>query len=886
MKTVRAWFNRLSGLFSNQRREQEFAAELEGHLQLHIDENIRSGMTPDAARRDAILKLGGLEPTRQAYRERGTLPFLETILHDLRFALRQLVKNPGFTLTAILMLTLGIGASVAIFAFVDAALLKPLPYPNPSTLVDVNESVPLFPRSNLSYPDYLDWKRLNQSFSSFDVYTGTGYLLNTPSGIEPIAGLRVTDGFFHTLGIAPLLGRDFYAGEDLLSAPRTVILSYATWQKRFAGRKDVIGQTVSLSGIPYTIVGVMPDTFQFAPRNNAELWTTMHASDSAGSCDARRSCHGLYGIARLKPGVSIQAALANMSAIAQQLERQYPNDNRGQGAMVQPLSKYIVGDVRPILLTLLGGAGLLLLIACVNVASLLLVRSESRKREIAVRGALGAGPARLARQFITEGVMLVSIGTALGLLVAYGGMHILLSLISKDAMIHMPYLRGLGLNLHVLSFAGVIALFAAAIFSLTPILRLSFAEMREGLTEGLRGSAGVLWRRIGANLVVLELAIAVVLLVGAGLLGKSFYHLLRVDLNFQPDHLATLEADLPETVYPKDAQMAAVRKQLLDRIAALPGVSSAGVSTDLPVSGNGDTAWIRFVGRDYDGKHNEVNQRSTSVNYFATLKTKLIRGRLFTENDDVTKPMVVIINQALAKQYFPNEDPLGKRIGDTTLSPKSIKQIVGIVDDLREASLDGQIWPAVYYPIDQDTGNSSFNLIVRTTQAEQNMLPTLVSAIHQVDPGIGTTGEATMAQHINDSPTAYIHRTAAWLVGGFAVLALLLGTIGLYGVIAYSVSQRTREIGVRMALGAQRASVYQLVLKEGARLAVWGIAAGIACSLAATLLLRSILFGVQSWDVATLATVAIVLAAASLLASYIPAHRAASINPVEALRAE
>jgi len=883
MKSLRAWLNRFTGLFSNQRREQEFAAELEGNLQLHIDENIRSGMAPAAARRDAILKLGGLEPTRQAYRERGTLPFLETILHDLRFALRQLVKYPGFTLTAILMLTLGIGASVAIFAFVDAALLKPLPYPNPSTLVDVNESVPLFPRSNLSYPDYLDWKRLNQSFSSFDAYTGNGYLLNSPSGIEPVAGMRVTDGFFHTLGVAPLIGRDFYTGEDLLSAPRTLILSYATWQKRFAGRKEVVGQTVSLSGIPYTIIGVMPDTFEFAPRNNAEFWTTMHA---AGSCDLRRSCHGLYGVARLKDGVSIQAALANMSAIAQQLERQYPNDNRGQGAMVQPLAKYIVGDVRPILLTLLGGAGLLLLIACVNVASLLLVRSESRKREIAVRGALGAGPARLARQFITEGVALVSIGTALGLLVAYGTMRILLSLISKDVMIHMPYLRGLGLNLHVLGFAAVIALFAATIFSLTPILRLSFAEMREGLTEGSRGSAGVLWRRIGANLVVLELAIAVVLLVGAGLLGKSFYHLLRVDLAFQPDHLATLEADLPETVYPKDAQMAAVRKQLLDRIAALPGVGSAGMSTDLPVSGNGDTDWIRFVGRDYNGKHNEVNERDISPGYFTTLKTKLIRGRFFTAEDDATKPLVVIINQALAKLYFPNEDPIGKRIGDTTLSPKSIKQIVGIVDDLREASLDGQIWPAVYYPIDQDTGISGFNIVVRTTQAEQNMLPTLVATIHQVDPGIGTTGEATMVQHINDSPTAYIHRTAAWLVGGFAVLALLLGTIGLYGVIAYSVSQRTREIGVRMALGAQRASVYQLILKEGARLAVWGIAAGIACSLATTLLLRSILFGVQSWDIATLATVAIVLAAAALLASYIPAHRAASINPVEALRAE
>jgi macrolide transport system ATP-binding/permease protein len=885
MKSLRAWLNRLTGLFSNQRREQEFAAELEGHLQLHIDENIRSGMTPEAARRDAILKLGGLEPTRQAYRERGTLPFLETILHDLRFALRQLVKYPGFTLTAILMLTLGIGASVAIFAFVDAALLKPLPYPNPSTLVDVTESIPLFPHANLSYPDYLDWKRLNQSFTSLDAYIGMDYLLNTPSGIEPITALRVTDGFFHTLGVAPLLGRDFYAGEDLLSAPRTVMLSYATWQKRFAGRKDVIGQAVSLSGIPYTIIGVMPDTFQFAPRNSAELWTTMHSSDTAGSCDARRSCHGLYGIARLKDGVTVQAALANMIAIAQQLERQYPDSNRGQGAIVQPLSKYIDGDVRPILLILLGGAALLLLIACVNVASLLLVRSESRKREIAVRGALGAGPARLARQFLTEGLVLVSAGTALGLLVAYGTMHILLSLISKDLLVNMPYLRGLGLNPHVLLFAATIALFATAIFSLTPILRLSFAEMRAGLTEGSRGSAGVLWRRIGANLVVLELAIAVVLLVGAGLLGKSFYHLLRVDLNFQPDHIATLQVALPDKVYAKDPQVVAVRKQILDRIAALPGVSSVSTTSLLPVSGNGNTDWIRFVGRDYNGKHNEVNQRDITANYFTTLKTRLIRGRFFTADEDGTKPLVVIINQALAKEYFPNQDPIGQRIGDTELTPKSIKEIVGLVDDVHEASLDGQILPATYYPADQGP-DTYFNLVVRTTQSEKSLLPTLVSAVHQVDPGIGTSNEATMIQRINDSPTAYIHRTAAWLVGGFAVLALLLGTVGLYGVIAYSVSQRTREIGVRMALGAQRASVYQLILKEGARLAVWGIAAGIACSLATTLFLRSILFGVQSWDIATLATVAIVLAVAALLASYIPAHRAASINPVEALRAE
>jgi macrolide transport system ATP-binding/permease protein len=884
MKIMRAWMRRIAGMMSNEQREREFASELEGHLQMHIDDNLRSGMNPEDARRDAIMKLGGLETTRQAYRERGTAPFFETILQDLRFALRQLHKNPGFTITAVLMLMLGIAASVAIFAFVDAALLKPLPYPNPNRLVDVTESSAMAPHANLSYPDYLDWKRLNQSFSSLGAYSSTGYLLNTSSGVEPVNALRVTDGFFHTLGIAPLLGRDFYSGEDLPSAPRTVILSYATWQKRFSGRKDVIGQAISLTGVPYTIVGVMPQSFQFAPRNNAELWTTYHASSSNG-CDLRRSCHSMVGVARLKDGVSVKAALANMTAIAQQLERQYPGDNRGQSASVQPLSEFIIGDIRPILLILLGGAGLLLLIACVNVSSLLLVRSESRKREIAVRGALGAGYSRLARQFITEGLLLVFGGAVLGVACAYMASQVLLRLISKDMMIRMPYLHGLGLNSHVLIFAAAIGLFASVVFSLTPILRLTFADMREGLTEGSRGSAGVLWRRIGANLVVLELAIAVVLLVGAGLLGKSFYHLLHLDLNFQPEHLAILSVALPDKTYAKQDQIIAVRKQLLGRIAVLPGVSSVSSTSMLPVTYNGDTDWIRFVGRAYNGEHNEVNERDITANYFTTLKTRLIHGRFFTENEDATKPHVAIINQAFVRQYFPNEDPIGKRIGNTILSPDSIKEIVGVVDDLHEASLDAKMMPAVYYDADQNT-DSFFSLVVRTTQDEKSLLPMLISTIHQVDPGIGATNESTMLEHINDSQTAYLHRSSAWLVGGFAGLALLLSAIGLYGVIAYSVSQRTREIGVRMALGAQRSSVYQLILNEGARLAVCGIAAGIVCSLAATLLLRSMLFGVQTWDVATLAAVAVVLAAAALLASYIPARRAASINPVEALRAE
>jgi macrolide transport system ATP-binding/permease protein len=807
---------------------------------------------------------------------------VNSLVQDLRYAFRQLRKSPGFACTAVLILALGIGASVAIFGFVDAALIKPLPYPNPNRLVDVTERVPMIPHANLSYPDYLDWKKLNHVFSSMEVYTGGGYLLRTATGTEPVPGLSVSDGFFHTLGIAPLLGRDFYPGEDLPSAPRTVILSYATWQKRFSGRKDVTGETVALSGIPYAIVGVLPEDFQFALRGNVEFWTTLHASDS---CALRRSCHNLNGIGRLKDGVSVEMALAEMKTIARQLELQYPKDNRDQGASVLPLSEVIVADIRPILLVLLGGAGLLLVIACVNVSSLLLVRSASRKREIAVRGALGASRGRLIRQFITEGLVLMAAGSLLGLAVADGAIQVLKRLISRDMMAGMPYLAGLGLNSHVLLFAGLISVFAAALFSVAPVVRLPLTKLREGLSEGGRGYAGTLWRRFAANLVVAELAIAVVLLVGAGLLGKSCYRLLHVDVGFQADHLATLQIALSDASYPKDEQIVAVERQIISRVASLPGVESAGISSVLPVSFNGNTDWIRFVGRPYNGQHNEVNQRDVSSDFFSTLHAKLVRGRYFNDAEDASKPRVVIINETLAKKYFPGEDPIGKRFGDIELTPNSIKEIIGVVEDVKDGSLDSETWPAVYYPFNQDT-DTYFSLIVRTSQNEKSLLPTLVAAIHEIDPGIGTMNEITMADRINESPTAYLHRSSAWLVGGFAFLALLLGVVGLYSVIAYSVSQRTREIGVRMALGAQRRSVYQLIMKEAGWLVGAGIAAGLLCSIAAATLIRGLLFGVRTWDAATLATVSAVLAIAAMLASYIPARRAARVDPMVALRYE
>jgi macrolide transport system ATP-binding/permease protein len=866
-------------------RREKFNSELEEEMSFHREQKERelreAGVAPEAAHHEAMREFGNSTRLKeQSYEVMGFR--FETVWQDLHFALRQLRRSLGFTLTAILMLALGIGASVAIFAFVDATLIKPLPYKDPTRLADVAESAKMFPRSNLSYPDYVDWKKMNKVFSALEVYSWAGYLMSTPSGVEPVQAARVSAGFFRVLGVTPVLGRDFYDGEDLPGAADTVMLTYATWLARFGGRKDIIGQTVKLDGTPNTIIGVLPPSFQFAPRGKAEFWAALH---TLTSCEKRRSCHNLFGVARLKDGVTMQMALADMTSIAKQLEVQYPGSNRGQGASVMPLSEEIVGDIRPILLVLLGGAGLLLVIACVNVSSLLLVRSEARKREIAVRGALGASRARLVRQFTTEALVLAAAGGALGLLCAYGAMQVLIRLISKDMLSYMPYLGGIGLSPHVVAFAGMISLVAAALFAMTPVLRLPLAQVREGLTDGGRTSAGTFWRRFGANLVVLELAVAVVLLVGAGLLGKSFYKLLHVELGFQPNHLATVQVVLPETTYAKDPQVVTVSRQILARVSSLPGVKSAALTTELPVSGNGDTNWIRFVGKPYNGEHNEVNQREVSSDYFKTLQAKLVKGRFFTDDEDASKPQVTVINKALARLYFPGEDPVGKKFGDTELTPKSLREIVGVVDDVKEGSLDSEIWPAEYDPTNQNA-NHYISLVVRTTQDEKLVLPALVGAIHEIDPGIGAIDEITMVQRINESQTAYLHRSSAWLVGGFAAMALLLGVVGLYGVIAYSVSQRTREIGVRMALGAQQSSVYRMILKEAGWLTGFGIVAGLLCSIAVATLMRKVLFGIHTWDVSTLGAVAVLLGVSALLASYFPARRAASVNPVEALRAE
>jgi macrolide transport system ATP-binding/permease protein len=873
-------YRRISNLFSRAKVEHEIDAELQAHIELRTDDNIAAGMSREAARRDAVMRFGNPAVVKERTTAADAALLLESIWADARFTLRQLIKNPGFAFTIIVVLALGVGASVAMFAFVDAALIRPLPYKNSAQLVSVYEVVQTCPLCNISYQNFRDWQKSDLPFQSLDAWGYSAYLLRSSEGMELAQGARVSDGFFRTLGVTPLLGRDFYPGEDAPGRPHAALISYASWQTRFGGRRDVIGETVMLSDIPYTIIGVLPQSFHFAPRGKAEFWAALN--DPSG-CDKRRGCHGLFGLARLREGATLQQAVAGMQTIAARLAQQYPDSNHGLSATATALSESIVGDVRPVLLLLLSGAVLLLLIACVNATGLLLVRTESRKRETAVRGALGATPARLLRQFLTEAGVLVAAGCATGLVLAYAAMKLLVSLVPADRLEGMPYLLQLGFTPHVVAFVGIVALLAAVVFTVMPALRGSFSSLQRDLSEGSRGSSGRGWQRLGSRLIAVEIAAAVVLLVGAGLLGKSLYRLLHIDLGFEPDHVATVIVSAPKFYDEGDRLMQLVRL-LPARLDSLPGVTSAGIGSHMPVRAWDGGTPIVVPGRTMSGNRHDIPERDVSWRYMETMGARLLRGHFFSEaEDDAHKPQIAVVNHMLAEEYFPGENPIGKRLAYE--GSKDSMEVVGEIADMKEGQLDTPNRPVIYRPFNQ-SASSEFLVMVRTGQDEKAMLPAIAAAIHQIDAELAVSYPNTMTEVVNESNSAYLHRASASLVGGFAAVALVLSLVGLYGVIAYSVSQRTREIGVRMALGAERSAVYRMVFREAGVLTVIGIGAGLICSMVAASLMRNLLFGTQAWDASTLLTVAALLGFSAMAACYLPARHAASVNPVEALRAE
>jgi predicted permease len=808
----------------------------------------------------------------------------ETILQDLRYELRTLIKSPRFTSIALITLVLGIAANVAIFTFVDAALIRPLPYRDSSRLMEIYDTrqAEVFTQFEASYPDFIDWRTQQQVFEGLAGYGQNQVLLRGAGTPELLPSAAVTDNFFQVLGVQPVRGRDFRPGEDLAAAPRTVMLSYAWWQRHFGG-KDVVGQVLNIDDQPNTIIGVLPADFHFAPVGDPDIWETLHAQ---GQLLQRRNLHWLEVIGRLKPGVSRTTAASAMNVIAERLEKQYPQWNDKLRTVVVPLNEVIVGEIRPVLLALLGAVVLLLLIACANVANLLLARAMARRNEMAIRTALGASRARLMGLMLTEGLIISFTGSVLGLLVAHWTVKGFVAMIPASRLAAMPYLKYMGVDASVLGFAFLLAVITGVVFALAPALQAAGANVQAALKDGSRSSHSGSWRRFASALVIGEVALAMVLLAGSGLMVKSLYRLLNVNPGFDTHNLLGMGIGLSQTRFPKDPEQLQAHQNLMERIRAIPGVKSAGSSSLLPVSNGGNTSNLRVVGLPSETPQGrEANSRSVSRTYFQTLGAELLMGSWFTEADNPTGPKRVIINKTLADQFMPGLDPLKQQIWFTYSSAEKPRQVIGVIKDMKEGPLDTPARPAIYTP-QEAQGRLFYNLIIRTETQPDALASQIQKAIREIDPDAVTFNVQTMEDRIQRSPAAFLHRYPAVLAGVFAFLALLLGTIGLYGLVAYSVSQRTQEIGIRMALGAQRSNVLKMVLLQGVRLIVPGVLVGIVAAIVAASLMRSMLFGVRSWDPVIFIVVTALLAMVTLAASYIPARTATKVDPMVALRYE
>jgi len=810
---------------------------------------------------------------------------MSTLFQDLRFGLRMLAKNPGFTTVAVLTLALGIGANTAIFSVVNAVLLRPLPYPEPSRLVTLYESTREFTRGSVAYPNFLDWRRESRSFTDIAVYRSDDVILTGSGQPEHLAGEYVTSGFFPVLGITPQLGRSFLPQEDQQGAGGVVVLSYGLWNRQFGADPHVLGKTLIVNGKNSAVVGVLPADYRF--RDQADAYIPLRQWISV-ELDDRENHPGLHGVARLKPGVTLAAAQAEMTSIARQLSVLYPKTNAGRGATLVVMKDDMVGKIRPTLLLLLGAVAFVLIIACANVANLLLARSTTRTREFAIRAALGAAGKRVVRQLLTESVLLALGGGALGVLLAFWGTRLVLAAVPDT----LPRSEDIGIDRLVLLFTFGTSILTGVLFGLAPAFKGARVSLQESLKEGARGSGGGRHRAEGV-FVVLEMALAVILLVGAGLMIRSIWGLWRVDTGFNTHHLLTAQVALSPRVMASPSTMRLAFQQILTRVAGVPGVRSAAFTSLIPLSDNDNEIGL-WLG---SGPQPPEDQMRGALFYIATpdylqaMGIPLRKGRFFTERDTTATPNVVVIDDVMARRLFPGEEPVGKQISVVVLGPV---QIVGVVGHVKHWGLDAddtaKIRDELYFPFFQvpdkfmSEAMVGVNLLLRTGPAPLTLLPSVRAEVAGPTENQPVYGVRTMEQIISASLAE--RRFTMLLLIIFASTALVLAGVGIYGVMSYAVSRRTHELGVRMALGASRQTVLSLVVREGMTLAGSGTVVGLAGALGLTRFLASLLFGVRPTDPWTLGAVALVLGGIALVACCVPAWRAARVDPMVALRYE
>ncbi len=801
---------------------------------------------------------------------------MQTLWQDLRYGARMLLRQPGFTLIAVLTLALGIGANTAIFSVVKGVLLRPLPYSEPQQLVRVFETIDRTTMSSdrmeVAPANFLDWRAQAQSFSGLAAYGLTGSVISGGGEAERLEGALVTADFFATMGAAPMRGRTFTA-EDERASERLTVIGYDLWQRRFGGAEDIAGRVIQLDGFSFTVIGVMPPGFQYPRRTQIYELYRLNANQRR-----MREAHFMKVVGRLKPGVAIAQAQSEMSGVAQRLAEQYPQTNRNWGVNVVPLLEEEVGRVKLALLALLGAVGLVLLIACVNVASLLLARAVARQTEIGIRLALGAGRGRIVRQLLTESLLLAALGGLVGLLVGGWALEALLAL----APANLPRLGEVRLDAGVLGFTLLLSLLTGALFGLAP----AWQGARQDVNTTLKSGAGRLsgQRRVFSALVVAEVALTLVVLLSAGLLVNSFLRLRRVEPGLDVDRLLTVTFEPPSAQYNGDnwrAQRLNFWNQLSARVAALPGVEAVGAIDSLPLSGQGRVYRFRKDGEADSSSSPAASFQVVTTDYFRSVGVKLQRGRQFTEFDREDSPPVAIINETMARRFWPGEEALGKRI--IIRNDQRASEIIGVVSDVKHFGLDRETQPEMYRPFDQVVIDV-MPMVVRAQGDPASFANAVRQQAQAVDPTVAVDRIAPMRELLSDSLAQ--RRFTMLLLGAFAAVALLLAGVGVYGVMAYSVTQRTREIGVRLALGAQRGDVLRLVMKQGLKLASVGVAIGLLASFASARLMKDLLFGVGATDPLTFAAIALLLVFVALLACYIPARRAAKVDPMIALRCD